>query len=60
MLTCWVSGIHGYPFIAWDGVKGNRQSGYCSHGSTLFPVWHRPFLALFEVRRGHKIISLIT
>lgn len=25
--------------------------GYCTHGSILFPTWHRPYLALFEVRR---------
>ncbi|KAK2748332.1 hypothetical protein FQN57_000990 [Myotisia sp. PD_48] len=43
-----VSGIHGYPVGPWDGVTGSRDSGFCSHGSTLFPVWHRPYLALHE------------
>ena len=91
-------GIHGRPYIAWDGVNGNYQTvslntqkgsyslhvesrkhttryylpllseslvsigvhlrvamlmdfaqGYCTHGSILFPTWHRPYLSLFEV-----------
>ena len=50
------AGIHGRPFIAWDGVNpatpgaGDSATGYCTHGNTLFPTWHRPYLALFEVR----------
>lgn len=43
-------GIHGRPYIAWDGVYGAFQSGYCTHSSILFPSWHRPYVALFEVR----------
>lgn len=43
------SGIHGYPFVTWDGVQGDFQAGYCTHESILFPPWHRPYLALFEV-----------
>jgi len=42
-------GIHGRPFVAWDGVTGPYQRGYCTHGSILFPIWHRPYLALLEV-----------
>lgn len=42
-------GIHGRPFVAWDGVNGPFKTGYCTHGSILFPTWHRPYLALFEV-----------
>lgn len=46
-------GIHGRPFVPWDGVKGDdyywsHYSGYCTHDSNLFPTWHRPYLALFE------------
>ena len=45
-------GIHGYPHIAWDGVSGNgTYAGFCMHSDQLFPSWHRPYLALFEVRR---------
>ncbi|EAS28837.3 tyrosinase [Coccidioides immitis RS] len=43
-----VSSIHGYPFEAWDGVEGIGGGGYCAHASTIFPTWHRPYLALFE------------
>ncbi|KAL9102921.1 MAG: hypothetical protein Q9163_001981 [Psora crenata] len=43
-----VSGIHGRPYIPWDGVQGFYQAGYCTHGSILFPSWHRAYVALFE------------
>lgn len=46
-----IAGIHGRPYKAWDDVlptPGNNDSGYCTHVSTLFPTWHRPYLALYE------------
>jgi hypothetical protein len=44
-------GIHGRPYKGWDNVNGpNTDTGYCTHDSVLFPSWHRPYLALFEVR----------
>ncbi|KIJ93713.1 hypothetical protein K443DRAFT_111646 [Laccaria amethystina LaAM-08-1] len=46
-----VGGIHGLPYIPWDGVTGipNPQwGGYCTHGSVLFPTWHRPYVSAFE------------
>lgn len=45
------SGIHGRPFQSWDDVNGsgNPNTGYCTHGSVLFPTWHRPYLAVYEV-----------
>ncbi|PVF98760.1 Di-copper centre-containing protein [Serendipita vermifera] len=48
-----VAGIHGRPYVAWDGVASNgknngREGGYCIHGTNLFPTWHRPYLALYE------------
>ncbi|EED13327.1 tyrosinase [Talaromyces stipitatus ATCC 10500] len=45
-----IAGIHGYPYQSWDGVEGQFITGYCSHGSPIFPTWHRPYLALFEQR----------
>ena len=44
--------------------KEPRRKGYCTHGTVLFPTWHRPYVALFEVRtesRGltHTITILI-
>jgi hypothetical protein len=38
--------------VQWDGVQakaGGENSGYCTHSSILFPTWHRPYLALYEV-----------
>lgn len=44
-----IAGIHGYPVGVWDGVDGTGvPAGYCMHNSVLFPVWHRPYLALLE------------
>lgn len=48
-----IGGIHGLPYVPWDGVGEASQaeaSGYCTHGSVLFPTWHRPYVALYEVR----------
>ena len=59
-----ISGIHGQPARAWDGVASvrfeptgqdpNKKTGYCAHGSVLFPVWHRAYLAQFEVSTALK------
>jgi tyrosinase len=49
-----ISGIHGLPCQSWGGVEGNQEAinqggcGYCTHSSTLFPTWHRAYLALYE------------
>jgi len=45
-----ISGIHGRPYQGWnnEAATGNPNSGYCTHGSTLFPTWHRPYLAYIE------------
>ncbi|TFK38415.1 tyrosinase [Crucibulum laeve] len=50
-----VGGIHGLPFIPWDNSTGSQPfnpnaqwGGYCTHGSTLFPTWHRPYVMLVE------------
>lgn len=48
-----IAGIHGRPYLPWDGVpaaSGSHGGGYCPHNSVLFPTWHRPYLQLFEVR----------
>ncbi|ODA77342.1 hypothetical protein RJ55_06970 [Drechmeria coniospora] len=47
-----VSGIHGAPFIEWNG--SGRQTnfrgwtGYCPHGESMFVAWHRAYIILFE------------
>jgi tyrosinase len=54
-----IAGIHGRPYIPWDGVPWNPAApniGYCTHDDVLFPTWHRPYLALFEV--NSKILVL--
>lgn len=46
-----IAGIHGRPYTSWDnvnGVNGDWATGYCTHDSILFPIWHRPYLALYE------------
>lgn len=49
-----IAGIHGAPFTAWGGEQtpaNPPQMGYCTHSSALFATWHRPYLALLEVRK---------
>ena len=29
---------------------GHVHAGYCSHSSVTFPTWHRPYVAMMEVR----------
>ena len=55
-----VGGIHGLPYIPWDGVTGIPNpswGGYCTHGSVLFPTWHRPYVSAFEVNFNYALIS---
>ncbi|KAL0254283.1 hypothetical protein SLS55_009757 [Diplodia seriata] len=49
-----IAGIHGLPNRPWDNVESKTmyaddgEIGYCTHGSILFPTWHRPYLAMME------------
>ncbi|KAI0770097.1 photo-regulated tyrosinase [Fomes fomentarius] len=46
-----VGGIHGLPYVPWSGAGASdpaEQAGYCTHGSVLFPTWHRPYVVLYE------------
>ncbi|KAJ3555445.1 hypothetical protein NM688_g2574 [Phlebia brevispora] len=48
-----IGGIHGQPYVDWDGSKGikpekGQWEGYCTHASILFPTWHRLYVALIE------------
>lgn len=46
-----IGGIHGLPYAPWNGVRGTSGfawGGYCTHGSVLFPTWHRPYMLLYE------------
>ncbi|POR34505.1 Tyrosinase [Tolypocladium paradoxum] len=56
-----IAGIHGVPFVPWNNVApspGASLSGYCTHSSVLFPMWHRPYLALFE-QQMYKMANAI-
>ncbi|RDI89614.1 hypothetical protein Vi05172_g503 [Venturia inaequalis] len=46
-----IAGVHGYPQIEWDGVKGTpnpRYPGYANHADIIFLTWHRAYLAAYE------------
>ncbi|KAF2001264.1 Di-copper centre-containing protein [Amniculicola lignicola CBS 123094] len=50
-----LAGIHGQPYIPWDGVQGrvlpegeDYHWGYCTHNGLLFSTWHRPYMMLYE------------
>lgn len=56
-----LAGIHGYPYQTWpashshsddagvDTTKNKTQwLGYCTHGTVLFPTWHRPYILALE------------
>jgi tyrosinase len=63
-LTSWyqIAGIHGRPYISWDGVPpapGQSSPGYCSHVSNLFLAWHRPYLALVEQTFYEHVVAII-
>jgi tyrosinase len=60
-----VGGIHGLPYERWEGsgnATGEPDSfgGYCSHGDVLFPTWHRPYVALHEVRNTSRGLTHTT
>lgn len=54
-----IGGIHGLPYEPWDNAFGvtTQKAGYCTHGSNLFPTWHRAYVALFEVCCVFSVIS---
>ncbi|KAJ9627911.1 hypothetical protein H2203_003130 [Taxawa tesnikishii (nom. ined.)] len=55
-----IGAIHGWPAQAYDGVEGTTGvAGYCTHGSVLFPSWHRPYVALFEQAMSKAVNDLV-
>lgn len=47
-----IAGIHGQPNVLWDEPtidEDTHGKGYCTHNNILFPIWHRAYLALYEV-----------
>jgi hypothetical protein len=41
------------PYKSWDEPEATvdevHGKGYCVHANCLFPLWHRPYLLLYEV-----------
>lgn len=56
-----IGGIHGLPPVEWNGSGGDAPegsyNGYCTHGTVLFPTWHRPYVATFEVSLPRGIME---
>ncbi|KAG8816710.1 hypothetical protein FRC19_011858 [Serendipita sp. 401] len=53
-----ISGIHGRPYVPWDGVDPPGGGGFCVHGTEQFPTWHRPYVVLFEQEIQKRAISI--
>lgn len=43
-----LGGLHGEPFRGEGATNPAWWGGYCQHGTVLFPVWHRAYLANLE------------
>ena len=58
-----IGGIHGLPYVSWND-SGSEEvgdwGGYCTHGSNLFPTWHRPYVSTYEVRSRIFISTICT
>ncbi|MCJ1463962.1 hypothetical protein MMC07_002572 [Pseudocyphellaria aurata] len=51
-----IAGIHGQPYTDWDGLKGRE---FCSHNTSIFPTWHRPYVLLLEQRLYEIMLDII-
>ncbi|EGC49733.1 tyrosinase [Histoplasma capsulatum var. duboisii H88] len=58
-----IAGIHGMPYKSWDEpsltVQETHRKGYCVHANSLFPIWHRPYLSLYEQRIYEIMVDVI-
>ncbi|PGH30982.1 hypothetical protein GX50_06255 [[Emmonsia] crescens] len=58
-----VAGIHGQPYVPYDEpdtkMEDAKDKGYCTHNNILFPIWHRPYLALLEQLLYENMITEI-
>ncbi|KAL2846033.1 hypothetical protein BJX68DRAFT_268890 [Aspergillus pseudodeflectus] len=58
-----IAGIHGMPYKSWDEPEATvdevHGKGYCVHANCLFPLWHRPYLLLYEQRIYEIIVGEI-
>ncbi|KAI8620122.1 hypothetical protein BC830DRAFT_1164784 [Chytriomyces sp. MP71] len=60
--TSWtqLAGIHGEPYNqAWDYYElYPKNLGYCPHGSTKFPHWHRAYMGQIETHVKRAAMAL--
>ncbi|PIL22742.1 hypothetical protein GSI_15435 [Ganoderma sinense ZZ0214-1] len=47
-----IGGIHGLPYEPWNDDPNKTPlgsfGGYCTHATSIFPTWHRPYVLAFE------------
>jgi tyrosinase len=55
-----LAGIHGQPRDSWNGLQPKKGKDFCHHSVNTFPIWHRPYMMLFEVRVNPLKSSIIT
>lgn len=57
-----IGGIHGLPHTVWPRPGSSEVprpgGGYCFHGITTFPTWHRPYVSLYEVRHDTLLLGI--
>ncbi|KAI9845231.1 MAG: hypothetical protein M1837_004986 [Sclerophora amabilis] len=62
-----LSSIHGLPPELWNNVPNLNEGkgkvagsgrGYCTHGSLVFPTWHRVYVLMFEQAVAEKMMSI--
>ncbi|KAI9789424.1 MAG: hypothetical protein M1833_002418 [Piccolia ochrophora] len=54
-------GIHGYPYTPWQYPAANTVNpgyGYCTHQSSIFTTWHRPYMVLLEQLLHEEALTL--
>ncbi|KLJ11736.1 hypothetical protein EMPG_09647 [Blastomyces silverae] len=58
-----IAGIHGMPYKSWDEpgltTQETHRKGYCVHANSLFPIWHRPYLLLYEQRIYEMMVDVV-
>jgi hypothetical protein len=52
-LTSTSLGIHGYPAQPWNNQGHAGELWFCTHNKVTFPTWHRPYMALYEVKHTY-------
>ncbi|KAK2760393.1 hypothetical protein FQN54_002463 [Arachnomyces sp. PD_36] len=56
-----LAGIHGLPYEPWQygpESTANPGLGYCTHSSSIFLTWHRPYLLLIEQMLNSEAVAI--